>query len=318
MIDTLKQNYPNALIDFLVNKRVYELVQNYPNINKVHAIEKDSIRDILRICKEGNYDIAIIVRPLFSVTMAVFIAGIKIRLGTGYRWYSFLFNLRHYQHRKYSVKHELEYNLELLDELNCIRLNDVSPRLAVEESVTKNVMWKLKEKKINLSKALIIIHPGSSGSAITWRVENFVELIRMLGDNKFFDFSLVVTGTKSDEQSLNLIADEVGDKVFIIKDLGLKELAALCKLAKMFVSNSTGPIHIAAAVGTFCLGFYSPVRSESATRWAPYTDNRKIFTPEVYSESITDSIMDAITPENVYEFIKNYMSTKLRTNYEIN
>jgi heptosyltransferase III len=318
MIDTLKQNYPNALVDFLINKRVYELVQNYPNINKVHALEKDSIRDILHICKEGNYDIAVIVRPLFSVALAVFLAGVKIRLGTGYRWYSFLFNLRHYQHRKYSVKHELEYNLDLLNELNCIRLNDVSPRLAVEESVTKNVIWKLKEKKINLSKPLIIIHPGSLGSAMTWSVENFVELIRMLAEDKNFDFSLVVTGTKSDQRSLNIIAEAAGDKVLIINDLGLKEFAAICKLSKMFVSNSTGPIHIAAAVGTFCVGLFSPVKTESAKRWAPYTDKKMIFSPEVTNKHVPDNIMDKITPEKVYEFINNYMSTKLRTNYEIN
>jgi len=311
LVDTLKYNYPDAKIDIMVNKRVFELVQDYPNINKVHAIEKDSIKDILCICKSDNYDTAIIVRPLFSIALAVFLSGIKYRLGTGYRWYSFLFNIKHFQHRKYSVKHELEYNLNLLNELDCKRIKDVTPRLQIEESLLEKVKEKLREKNVNLSKDIVIFHPGSLGSAKTWSVENFVKLINLLYEDKSCDFSLLVTGTISDNYVLNKIEDIVGSKVLIIKNLGLKEYAALCKIAKIFVSNSTGPIHIAAAAGTFCVGFYSPVKVESAVRWAPYTEKKKIFTPDVNIRNIPDNVMDSIIPEKVFEFIKNYiLSTK--------
>ena len=41
-------------------------------------------------------------------------AGVKIRIGTAYRWYSFLFNKRVYVHRSRIEKHEVEYNIDLV------------------------------------------------------------------------------------------------------------------------------------------------------------------------------------------------------------
>jgi ADP-heptose:LPS heptosyltransferase len=311
MVHALKFNYPDAEIDFLVNKRVFELVQDYPNINKVHAIEKDSLKDILRICKGNKYDTAIIVKPLFVIALAVFLSRIKYRVGTAYRWYSFLFNLKHYQHRKFSKKHELEYNLDLLAELRCKRIDNINPKLEVSENLTEVVKGKISKKGIDPQKDFIIIHPGSLGSALRWKAENFIELVDLLAKDEPCRFNILITGTKSDEVILNSLAESVTgkDNIFIINDLGLKEFSALCKLAKMFVSNSTGPIHIAAAAGTFCVGFYSPVRTESAVRWAPYTDKRRIFTPQIGGEKVKGDVMDEIEPGEVFAFIKNYMLT---------
>jgi ADP-heptose:LPS heptosyltransferase len=311
MVHALKFNYPDAEIDFLVNKRVFELVHDYPNINKVHAIEKDSLKDILRICKDNKYDTAIIVRPLFVIALAVFLSRIKYRVGTAYRWYSFLFNLKHYQHRKFSIKHELEYNLDLLAELRCKRIEDIKPKLEVSEKLTEAVKEKLSKRGIDPQKDFIIIHPGSLGSALTWKVGNFIELVNLLVKDVLCNFNILITGTKSDEVILNSLAKSVTkkDNVYIINDLGLKEFSALCKLAKMFVSNSTGPIHVAAAAGTFCVGFYSPVRTESAVRWAPYTDKRRIFTPQIGEEKVNADVMDEIEPGEVLASIKNYMLT---------
>lgn len=295
----------------MVNKRVFELVQDYPNINKVHAIEKDSLKDILKICRINKYDTAVIVRPLFVIALAVFLSRIKYRVGTAYRWYSFLFSLKHYQHRKFSEKHELEYNLDLLAELRCKRIDDIKPKLEVSEKLTEAVKEIISKKGIDYKKDFIIIHPGSLGSALKWKVENFIELVNLLVKDESLKFNILITGTKSDEVILNTLQDSVTgkDNIFIINDLGLKEFSALCKLAKMFVSNSTGPIHIAAAVGTFCVGFYSPLRTESAVRWAPYTDKRRIFSPQIDEEKTNTDVMDEIEPGEVFAFIKNYMLT---------
>lgn len=306
MVDTLKQNYPDSKIDLMVNNRVSELVMDYPNINKVQSIEKDSLKDIKRICREGEYDLAIVVRPLFVIALAVFLSGIKFRLGTGYRWYSFLFNIKHYEHRKYSVKHELEYNLSLLDELECETIKNPSPRLNVSEQQLNIVRSKLASGGIDVNLPYIIIHPGSLGSAKVWSNENFCRLTDLLINDNLFKHKIILTGTKSEDDILNAVVNKVKykDNIHIINDLSIKEFAALCKMAKLFVSNSTGPIHIAAAVETFCVGFYSPVRQESAIRWAPYTDKKKIFSPE---EDSSGDVMDKIKPEEVKNFILSYL-----------
>ena len=112
MVDALKYNYPESEIDFLACKRAAGLIFDYPNINKVHTIEKDTINGIKSLANAGKYDLAILVHPTFRSAMGIYMAGVKFRLGTAYRLYSFLFNIKHHQHRTDSVKHEMEYNLE--------------------------------------------------------------------------------------------------------------------------------------------------------------------------------------------------------------
>ena len=85
----------------------------------------------------------------------------------------------------------------------------------------------------------------------------------------------------------------------------MKELAALLSKAKLFLGNSTGPIHIAAAVGTFVVGLYSPVKVESPLRWGPLTDKKKIFVPD--EDDNSRDVMNDIEPIEVYNFINNYM-----------
>ncbi len=296
----------------MVNRRIFELIKDYPNINKVQSIEKDSLKDIKQICKDGNYDLAIIVRPLFIIALAVYFSGIKNRLGTGYRWYSFLFNIKHYEHRKYSTKHELEYNLDLLDELGCKRIENMQPKLNVSDELLGKVKGKFVSKGINIEKPFIIIHPGTLGSAKTWNSENFSKLIELLKGDKRFNYNIFVTGTKSEDSILKGVANRLGNKgnVYIINDLDIREFAALCKMSRLFVSNSTGPIHIAAAVGAFCVGFYSPVRQESAVRWAPFTDKKKIFSPEFTEGESLTNIMNKIRPEEVKNFIMNFLNNR--------
>ncbi len=64
--------------------------------------------------KAYRFDAVILLHPTGRLAWAVWLAGIPVRIGTAFRSYSFLFNRRVKQHRKFSLKHELEHNLELV------------------------------------------------------------------------------------------------------------------------------------------------------------------------------------------------------------
>ena len=200
----------------------------------------------------------------------------------------------------------------MLDELGCKKIENVKPVLNVSPETTGKVEAKLKAIGVDIKKKFIIIHPGSLGSAKRWKAENFAELINMLQNANPFSFNIILTGTKADELILNALRNGVKNKenVYEITDLNLKEFAGLCKMCVLFVSNSTGPIHIAAAVGAFCVGFYSPVTAESSVRWGPYTDKKKLFTPEIRDNTAMADVMDEIKPAEVHEFIINFIKNK--------
>lgn len=298
MIEALKKCYPAARIDFLVHKRVYDLVSDYPGLNKVHALDEITVEIVKLLSKSNEYDLAIAVHPRFTIALGLKLGGVKYRLGTGYRWYSFLFNIKHFQHRKNVVKHELEYNIDLLSELGC-EINYFSPVIEVKQGVINEVDNYLTEKRINKSN-YIVIHIPSLGSAKVWSDDNFAKLINMIAENMNVD--VVLTGTENDSKQINNVNVKNKAKVFAVTDLNLNQLAALLKMAKLFIGNSTGPIHIAAAVGTFCIGLYSPVKVESSVRWGPYTDKKKVFQPERDNDS--RDVMNDIKPEEVFEAVK--------------
>lgn len=303
MLETLKKNFPDAEIDFLVNERVSELVSFDPNITNVIPIENDSMK-ALRKAITKPYDLGIAVRPLFNIALGMFFAKIKFRVGIAYRWYSFLFNIRHHQHRKHSVKHEMRYNLDLLDELGCEQFDGITPKIYTSFEDAKSLTEKLIDSKVDDSRKNIIIHTSSRGSAVVWLQINFKELIRLMVNDISFNYNIILTGTKSDEPAVNSITGNFNEKsnIYSILDLNLRELAVLCKSSVLFIGNSTGPIHIAAAVNTPIIGFYSPRLTESETRWGPVTDKKKIFT-------LSETNLLHPSPEEVFFFIKYYLNT---------
>ena len=306
MVDALHANFPQSKIDFLVNKRVSELIFDYPNINKVHTIEKESTRIIKEICSGNNYDIVIVVSPKFSIALGVYLGGVKYRLGTKYRWYSFLFNIQHAQHRKHSIKHEMEYNLDLLDEINCNNIKGLIPLLNVKDEYIDSIYKILSDKGIDLKTKIITIHIPTLGSAKVWSDDNFISLINLLTKEKI---NIILIGKDEEKSHLERILNKVIDKshVYSITGLSLRELTALLKITKLFIGNSSGPIHIAAAVETFVIGLYSPVKVESPVRWGPLTDKKKIFVPEKDDDS--RDVMDDIKVEEVFEFTQKYIKT---------
>jgi len=307
VIDALRSAYPGAVIDLLVQSRVYELVNDFPGLYKVHQMDEVTTGKVRKLCRNGKYDLGIAVYPTFEVALGMFLGGIKHRLGTGYRWYSFLFNLPHFQHRKDAIKHESIYNVDLLSELNIIYQKELSVSLEVKNEHLVSAIGRLKPFGFDENLKYLVIHIPSLGSAKVWSNSNFLELLKLILGNVNNCYQVVLTGTIDDEPKVKRIMEKLppNSRIFGVFDLNLKELAAILNNATLFVGNSTGPIHIAAALGTFVVGLYSPVKVESPVRWGPLTEKKKIFVPD--EDDSSRDVMNDIEPNEVYNFINKYM-----------
>jgi len=98
--------------------------------------------------------------------------------------------------------------------------------------------------------------------------------------------TVLVTGTNSEFELCKTISSET-NAFNLAGKFGLKELIALISLGEVFISNSTGPIHIAAALGKSVIGFYPKILSCSEKRWGPYTTNKVVFSPELDCSNCT-------------------------------
>lgn len=313
----IKKQYPSCKVSFLVREYTKNIVSNHPFIDDVIVLKENdgnvSLFDNLNIIKSKKFDICIVVYPTFVLSLIVFLSGIKSRIGTGYRWYSFLFNQKIYEHRKNAERHELEFNVNLLEKLNIknnIDEKNVRYDLQVNDSSLNIVDKILADEKIDLSKPIIIVHPGSGGSSVDLPVNKFAELVKKLDDD---NFQIILTGSKNEIELCEKIKSSSKAKNFAGK-FNLNELTALISISVMFISNSTGPIHIAAALEKFTVGFYPKIVSCSKERWAPYTNKKFVYEPNIYCKNCTReqceklNCMDSTDITKVYNDIKNVLN----------
>ena len=169
----IKKHYPECRVTFLVRDYTKELVENHPYIDEVLILNetdgKVNLKENISAIKQFNFDSSIIVYPTLSTSLVVFLSGIKYRVGTGYRWYSFLFNEKIYEHRKYAEKHELEFNVNLLKKFNIVE--EITPSnvkfdIPINPDIDKKVNEILHKNNIDDKEPIIIIHPGSLGSSV--------------------------------------------------------------------------------------------------------------------------------------------------------
>lgn len=312
----IKKQYPNSKVSFLVREYTKNLVSHHPHIDEVLVLKEldGNVRlfDNIKLIKQKKFDSCIVVYPRFRISLIVFFSGIKNRIGTGYRWYSFLFNQKVYEHRKNAEHHELEYNVNLLEKLGIkINLNEsnVSYDLKTDDNALQNVIKTLIDEKIDLQKQIIIIHPGSGGSSMDLPINKFIGLVNKLDND---NYQIILTGSINEIELCEKIKSSNKVKNLAGK-FNLDELTALISKSSMFISNSTGPIHIAAALGKYTVGFYPKIVSCSKERWSPYTNKKLVYEPQIDCKNCTReqceklNCMDSIDITKVYTDIKNVL-----------
>ena len=306
-IEALKLNLPNAHIAMLLSSYTASLVEGIADVltyNREIALKP--FFEMLAELRRARFDVAVVAFPRFRIALLLWLAGIPLRIGTGYRWYSFLFNRKIFEHRKNVEKHEAEYNVSLLKGLGCTVSSMPEVKLVISQQERKTASDIRHSLGISDIDCLILLHPGSGGSARDWKPENFAHLATALKKRGYY---VVVTGGKAEAELVQSVAQDAGEGVkAFVSYLSLKEFAAFIQTAKLFVANSTGPLHIAAAVGTPVIGFYAPVHVMSPKRWGPLTDKKVIFVPDPAlcsqckgGECIGNKCMEQIEVDQVME-----------------
>jgi heptosyltransferase-3 len=281
MIAVLRRRFPSARVSMLLREYTRELAEGQ-GLDRILLYDRGGVPKpffrMLRELRAQRFDLVIVSYPTFRLTSLIFASGIPLRVGTGYRWYSMLFNKRVYEHRKTAEKHELEYNLSLLSALGVEAEENVVPVLSLAENHHAAAQQVLDEWQIGAAEQIVVLHPGSGGSARDWSPEKFGQLARRLHAD---GYTVVVTGGPGEKTLVQRVALAAGGNLRqLVGRLSLRELAAFLRRAELVVANSTGPLHLAAAVGTPVVGLYPPILACSPKRWGPYTDKRAILVPD--------------------------------------
>ena len=318
MVDILRMNFPDSSIAMLTKRYTSDLAKNSENVDDVILFDDETglvpFFKMLKIIRSKQFDAAFVAYPRMRLALLLWLARVKYRVGSGFRFYSIFFNKRIFEHRKHAKKHELEYNLTLLEKFGCALKKIEPPWITVSDDNTASVQNKLKDVGVNENEKLVIIHPGSGGSSRDWSIDKFTQLgkkIMNLPNTK-----VVVTGSKDEKSLDDNLQNAIGSGAIDMSgQLSLLEYAGLSKLANLLIANSTGPLHIAAAVGTPVIGFFSHITPMTPDRWGPYTNKKIVFIPQgkpvnckkCLKNKKSCECMDSISVDEVFEAAKQLL-----------
>ncbi|HPS65757.1 MAG TPA: glycosyltransferase family 9 protein [Ignavibacteria bacterium] len=307
LVSEIKRIFPDVKLTFLVKHNLKDLLDGYKGIDElmfadVYASEDEMQKEIAI----RKFDTAFAVYPRLPLAFAFFKSGIEYRIGTAFRWYSFLFNIKIKEHRKYAIKHEYQYNLGLLRAITKKVSDNAVFYFKYTEQEKQALIIKLRDSGIDMTSDYIIVHPGSRASAKDLPLENLTgAVVKMLDEIPYKNIFL--TGLQEENEILNKIIDNIQgvnrQRIFSLGGmLTLRELMILIDNCKVFMSNSTGPIHIAGALNKNIVGFYPETPPIGPIRWKPLSDNSIILTPVDSYDS-----MSSIKPEKIVEAVKNFL-----------
>jgi len=301
LISCLKKIFPESKIFFLVKVYLMDILDCYEGIDEIIYINNEEDKDILsEIIRSKNIDLAINVKPDYKLASMLYRLGIRYRIGTAYRWFSFLYNCKVHVHRKRSDLHESELNLLMIKSFFDEECSSEFGKFKIEESKKLRLDQKLSEFNLELSDTYIIIHPGSGGSAKDLPAENFIEFINMFS-SEYRNIKIVFTGLQSENELAEKLINGSGIEKSVVNlcgKLDLGEMLILINECSLFISNSTGPIHIAGALNKKIIGFYPNEKPMHAGRWKPLGKDVIIISPESsiddLSEIDTNEIINAV------------------------
>lgn len=300
VFEVIKRHYPKSNLTVMVKKNVVPIVRRLSSVDEVMIFEQDARRSrhagvkgffrLVRDIRSGQFRIAIVLKTHWKIAAAIFLAGVRYRIGPLGKPHSFLFFNRGIRQRRSHVEmHETDYNLQLLRRIGIrVGTRNVPTKVFVSEEKKTHALEWLRSQGWKNDHGLVAVHPGMGGSALNWPEGHYIDLIRALvRENR----QVVVTGGRTEEHLLARVREGVGSALDGVMFFGgasagaVDELAGLYSWADVVVAPSTGPLHLALALGKPVVTFYSPIRVQSAIRWGPYVpDGSKVFVnvPEVY------------------------------------
>jgi len=309
----IKGSLPGVQVHFLTRGYTAPLAAMSSEVDEVVVDEGGNFLALSRRLRGQGYDAAVLLHPELRLALALWLAAIPIRVGTAYRAYSPFFNRKVPLHRRSSLRHELELNLELVSQglglaMEEGRLSRFVPMLRLDrkkqEELQKSLGWQ--------QGRTIILHPGSGGSARDWPLSHFSLLASLLLSR---GYRVAVSLGPDEDRIRDGFHGSLAGRIHWLQGLDLGLLATAISLSRLMVANSTGPLHLATAVGTKALGLYCPIKPCRPQRWGPYGPGHRALLPEVPgcdkclgSRCRYWDCMSTITVDRVLENIEEMLS----------
>src|SRR5690349_22005204 len=286
----IRERFPHAQITVAVGKPGKELLSLSGYANEILEVDRVALRDgptlisigkIIKLVSEvrkAQHDFVIDLHSYYETNILGFLSGAPQRLYSrrSNRSLDFLANFKPRPVKEVETTHLVDRYLDVLKPLG---IESVSRAPALRTSVTEDAAVEalLKKEKAQTRELLVGVFPGAGSSTRLWPLERFVELADHLIRN---DKVRVIVFAGPEERGMVPQMRKVFPSGTIFFDrLTIPQLVSAQARLTVFISNDTGPAHIAAAVGTPVIVLLDRPDPHSYTPAGLH--NRLIFSPRI-------------------------------------
>lgn len=243
----------------LVAKQYADLLTRNPHLDEVLTFDRTAKnRDtgemvrIVRLLRRRNFNLTIDFQRKFRTSLLTYLSGSKCRIGD-HQPNGLMCTVRVPNRVN---KHAIDQYLDLLHPLG-IEQTDRTLELFLSDSDREKARDTLATKGAHPNRLKVGLFPGAGWRLREWMPDRFAAI----GDRviKDFDAQVLIFGGPNEGELVNHIANLMTARATTFdENIPIRQFAALIKACDLFITNDTGPMHIAAAVRTPTVALFGP------------------------------------------------------------
>ena len=279
LVRQIKASFPEARLTVLTLESTAEIFRGGKWVDEIILDHKrgehrgiSGLWALARGLKAKRFDLAIVPHRSLRSALLAWLSGVPERIGFTSSAGSFLFT------RTVMFAwpmHDLERNLALMLPLSPGLALSPSESIYISPEPSEALDRRLREAGVGSTQEIVGVHPGSAWPTKRWLSSRFAEICRRF---KADGFAVVLVGGPQDKQLCLEIAAASGAVDWAGKT-DLRELKSLMGRFRMFITNDSGPMHIATAAGVPTLAIFGPTTRELG--FFPYGSDHRVLESEL-------------------------------------
>ena len=304
-IRAIRAHYPNAYIAMLVAKQSADVLRQNPHLNEIiqfnrSAKDKDTgeMLRILRILRQRKFGLTFDFQRKLRTELLMYFSGASERVGKGV-----LCTLRVPEQ---GDKHATYHYFDLLHAAG-IPAEDHRLEIFLSNTERADACYTFEEKGISEIQLKVGLFPGAGWKLREWMPERFAGIGDRLVEH--YDAQVIIFGGPKEGELVHKVKNQMQcPSIPFAGNLQIRQLAACIEKCDLFLTNDTGPMHLAAAVGTPTVALFGPGNHK---RFQPIGDFNTIIRHDVpcspckqFTNRCKDNIcMKGITIDEVWNTI---------------
>ncbi len=257
-VKALRTALPRAELVYVVEEPYRQLVEGNPDIDRVVALPKEPSRReflaLVRAIRKKGYDAVIDFHGGPRASLLALLSGAKIKAGYAIKYRGLFYDVRVPRAPNEGSIHSVANHVNLVRALG-VEVGDI-PGLVLPRG-----------RVLTPDASLLVLHIGAGNPFRYWGTDNLVRLVRLLEEIPGTRIALI--GGAEDKAAETEILEKAPGTLSYVGALDLAGTAELIRQAAIFVGPDSGPMHIAAAVGTPIVAWFGPTLPANFAPWKP-------------------------------------------------